>query len=358
MKRARQVNMQRKIKVAEIKEVLSADRPFDSIIDVRSPSEFVEDHLPGSINLPVLDDFERSEVGTLFKQIDPFIARKKGAVLISHNIAKHIDTFTEKSKDWRPLVYCWRGGQRSTSMALVMHEIGWPVTLLRGGYKAYRKEIQNGLNRMILDTEFIVITGPTGCGKTDLLAEIARRGQQVLDLEALACHRGSILGAEPEKNQPSQKLFETRLYDALRNFDQTKPVFIESESSKIGDIHLPKQLFQSLIDARAIAVDCERAKRAQYSIERYSHLTEASENTESLIKQLRFRHGERQIDEWVQFIAKKQWTELAESLLEHHYDPAYRHSQRRFQVEQLLELKSPGLLVDGSALDLFIAKQT
>ena len=158
MGRARQVNMQRKIKVTEIKEVLSTDRPFDSIIDVRSPSEFAEDHLPGSINLPVLDDFERSEVGTLFKQIDPFIARKKGAVLISQNIAKHIDAFTEKSKDWRPLVYCWRGGQRSTSLALVMHEIGWPVTLLRGGYKAYRKEIQNGLNQSLtIFLEFFAI---------------------------------------------------------------------------------------------------------------------------------------------------------------------------------------------------------
>ena len=349
--------MQRKIKVAEINEVLSTDRPFDSIIDVRSPSEFAEDHLPGSITLPVLTDLERSEVGTLYKQVDPFVARKRGAVLTSLNIAKHLEVFIEKSKDWRPLVYCWRGGQRSTSMALVMHEIGWPVTLLRGGYKAYRKKIQNDLNQMILDTEFIVITGPTGCGKTDLLAEIGRRGQQVLDLEALACHRGSILGAEPKQSQPSQKLFETRLYNALTNIDQTKPVFIESESSKIGDIHLPKQLFQSLLDARAIGLDCERSKRAQYSVERYSHLTVAPENTESLVKQLEFRHGTRQINEWLRLITERQWIELAESLLEHHYDPAYKHSQKRFQVEKLLELDSPGLIANDAALGVFLSKR-
>ena len=348
--------MQRKIKVAEINEVLSDDRPFDSIIDVRSPSEFSEDHLPGSINLPVLTDFERSEVGTLYRQVDPFIARKRGAVLTSQNIAKHIERFIEKPKNWRPLVYCWRGGQRSTSMALVMHEIGWPVTLLRGGYKAYRKKIQNDLNNLILDTEFIVITGPTGIGKTDLLAEIKQAGQQVLDLEALACHRGSILGAEPKQNQPSQKLFETRLYESLFNIDQTKPVFVESESSKIGSLHLPKQLFQSLIDARAVAVDCERSKRARYSVERYNHLVEAPENTKSLIEQLAFRHGRQRINDWLHLIAEQQWIELAESLLEHHYDPAYEHSQKRFQVEQRLVLDSPGQLINSATLDLLISK--
>ena len=179
---------------------------FDSIIDVRSPSEFLDDHLPNAINLPVLSDLQRETIGTIYTQSNPFEAKRAGAALVAQNISHYLQTeLAEKDRNWQPLIYCWRGGHRSGAMARVFSDIGWHTRVIEGGYKAYRKKIQNDLNNLILDTEFIVITGPTGIGKTDLLAEIKQAGQQVLDLEALACHRGSILGAEPKQNQPSQK---------------------------------------------------------------------------------------------------------------------------------------------------------
>ena len=243
--------MQRKIQVTEIAELLSQPDGYDSIIDVRSPSEFHEDHIPGAINLPVLNDQERAEVGTIYARVDPFTARKRGAVITSQNIAKHIFTLSDYGKDWKPLIYCWRGGQRSGSLALVMHEIGGSVTLLQGGYKAYRRHVQQELNRLLPRLRFIVVAGPTGCGKTDLLRQLQSQGCQVLDLESLANHRGSLLGREPGSCQPSQKWFESSLYHELCQLDLEKPIYVESESSKIGEIHLPTALFKNLITSKS-----------------------------------------------------------------------------------------------------------
>ena len=336
--------MQRKIQVTGISEFLVSQDGFDCVIDVRSPSEYAEDHLPGAINLPVLNDDERAEVGTIYKQIDPFTARKRGATLTSRNIATHIEALSQHPKDWRPVVYCWRGGQRSGSMALVMHEIGWPVTLVQGGYKAYRRHVQEQLDLLLPQLNLLVLAGPTGCGKTHLLHHLRARGHQVLDLEGLASHRGSLLGQEPGIPQPSQKLFESRLYHVLSDLDLTKPVFVESESSKIGEIHIPKQLFQDLITSKAIALTCDRSKRAQYLIEKYWHLTESPDDTLKLIKRLEFRHGKEQIVRWANLIAAHCWRELAESLLEVHYDPSYERSQKRFQQSVQHELLQPGHL--------------
>ena len=334
--------MQRKIQVIDISEFLASKDAFDSVIDVRSPSEFTDDHISGAINLPVLDDDERAEVGTIYKQVDPFTARKRGATLTSRNIAKHIEALSHHPKDWRPVVYCWRGGQRSGSMALVMHEIGWPVTLVQGGYKAYRRYVQEQLDLLLPQLNLLVLAGPTGCGKTDLLHQLRERGHQVLDLEGLASHRGSLLGQEPGIAQPSQKLFESRLHHALCDFDLTKPVFVESESSKIGEIHIPKQLFQNLVTSKAIALTCDRSKRAQYLTEKYSHLTDSPDDTLKLIKRLEFRHGKKQIARWADLVVTECWSELAESLLEVHYDPSYQRSQKRFQQTAQHELVRPG----------------
>ena len=343
--------MQRKIQVTDITEFLASRDEFDSVIDVRSPSEFADDHIPGAINLPVLDDDERAEVGTIYKQVDPFTARKRGASLTSRNIATHIETLSQHPKDWRPVVYCWRGGQRSGSIALVMHEVGWPVTLVEGGYKAYRRYIQEELDSMLKRIRLIVLAGPTGCGKTDLLHQLNETGYQVIDLEALASHRGSLLGQEPGIPQPSQKLFESRLYNALSQLDLNQPIFVESESSKIGEIHLPKALFQNLITSQVIALSCDRAKRAQYLVEKYWHLTESSEHTLELIRRLEFRHSKNQIAHWIELTEGQRWTDLANSLLEFHYDPAYERSQKRFAESFRQPLEQPGFLASMGVFD-------
>ena len=343
--------MQRKIQVTEIAEFLSHPEDYDCLIDVRSPSEFHEDHIPGAINLPVLSDQERAEVGTIYKQVDPFTARKTGAVLTSQNIAQHIATLNDRGKDWKPLVYCWRGGQRSGSLALVMHEIGWSVTLLQGGYKTYRRHVQHELDRLLPRLRLIVVAGPTGCGKTDLLHQLQIQGRQVLDLESLANHRGSLLGREPGVCQPSQKWFESSLYRELCQFDMEKPIYVESESSKIGEIHLPTALFKNLITSNAIVLFCDRCQRAQYLVQRYRHLTQSIEDTTQLVERLAFRHEKQQIAEWVTYIKTHNWLALATSLLEHHYDPAYERSQKRLRVTEHCKLQCPGELADHSVFE-------
>ena len=214
---------------------------YDTIIDVRSPSEFEKDHIYNSLNFPVLHDEQREKVGKLYKNINNFQAKILGASLISKNISLHLmNEFIYKKGDWMPLIYCWRGGKRSKSLATVLSEIGWRVTILRGGYKNYRNQIIINIKKICSDFKFIVISGSTGTAKTKILQEIKKKGEQVLDLEKLAEHKGSLLGKSKNVKQPSQKFFETNLYVELKNItNKLQYVYIESESSKIGNINLP-----------------------------------------------------------------------------------------------------------------------
>lgn len=228
-------------------EALGRLDDFDAIVDARSPAEFAEDRLPGAVNWPTLDDGERQVVGTIYKQTSPFDARKLGAAMASRNIATHIEReLADKARDWQPLVYCWRGGQRSGSLALVLGQIGFRVHLLAGGYRAFRKSVIAALETLPAALELRVICGTTGSGKSRLLAALAGAGAQVLDLEGLACHRGSVLGLAPGDEQPGQKAFETRLWHALRGLDPARPVFVESESRQVGRLRVPDALLQRM----------------------------------------------------------------------------------------------------------------
>ncbi len=197
---------------------------FDEIVDVRSPSEFAEDHVPRALSAPVLNDAERAEIGTLYKQVSPFDAKKRGAARGARNISFHVARlFMEKPKTWKPLVYCWRGGKRSGAMAHILREIGWDAVTLEGGYRNYRRWVVEQLETVPSRFQFRVIHGPTGSGKSRLLAALAENGAQVLDLEGLAAHRGSVLGNLPDTPQPSQKWFESQLLQALLALDPAKP---------------------------------------------------------------------------------------------------------------------------------------
>src|SRR5437868_10747179 len=210
---------------------------FDAVIDARTPAECALDHIPGAICAPVLDDAQRAEVGMLYKQVSPFEAKKLGAALIAKNVAGHIDTlFRGKEKSWRPLIYCWRGGKRSGAMAHILREVGWDAKTLEGGYRAYRRWVVDELATLPAQLEFVVVHGPTGSGKSRFLGALASAGAQVLDLEALAAHRGSVLGSRPNEPQPSQKWFESQLLAELGKFDRSPPVYVEGESKKIGQI--------------------------------------------------------------------------------------------------------------------------
>ncbi len=232
-------------------ELLHRLAEFDAVIDARSESEFAEDRLPGAVNWPTLNDAERALVGTEYKQVSAFDARKRGAALAAQNIARHIQQHVQPlPRGWRPLVYCWRGGQRSGSLAAVLSEIGFAVTVLDGGYRGFRRAVMAELDTLPQRLSFNVLAGRTGSAKSRLLQALAAEGAQVLDLEALACHRGSVLGLVPGERQPSQKAFETAIWQALAALDPSRPVFAEGESRTIGRLRVPEALLLALRAAR------------------------------------------------------------------------------------------------------------
>lgn len=308
---------------------------FDDIIDVRSPSEFREDHIPGAVNFPVLSDEERARVGTIYKQISAFDAKKIGAALVARNIADHVERhFSDKPKNWRPLVYCWRSGSRSGAMTHILNQIGWRAQQLKGGYKTYRTMVLATLQTLPGRFRYRVVCGPTGSGKSRLLAALDELGAQVLDLEGLAAHRGSILGNLPDADQPSQKMFESRLWEALQQFDPNRPVYVEAESKKIGNIRAPDALLEEMWQhGRCVRVEMAQEQRIALLKEEYVHFLENPEALCQKLEHLTGIHGKSVIQKWQALSAGRAWDELVGELLVKHYDPAYNKSTAKHYAQ-------------------------
>lgn len=305
-------------------------RAFDAILDARSPAEFAEDHLPGAISVPVLDDAQRALVGTVYKQQSAFEAKRAGAPLAARNIAAHIETlFRDKPRAWRPLVYCWRGGGRSGSLAHVLRQVGWDARKLEGGYKAFRRQVVADLESLPERFAFLVVCGATGSGKSRLLEALAVEGAQVLDLEALAAHRGSVLGDLPEAQQPTQKSFETALWTALSSFDPARPVYVESESKKVGNLRVPEALIERMRGSRCLRLEADEDTRVRLLMEDYAHFVRDPEALREKLECLRELHGTERIGLWTSQLRAGQWHPLVQDLLRNHYDPAYRRSLSR-----------------------------
>ena len=303
---------------------------FDTVIDARTPAEYAEDHIPGAISAPVLGDAERAEVGTLYKQVSPFEAKKVGASLVSRNVSRHIEElFKDKDRSWRPLVYCWRGGKRSGAMAHILREVGWDAHTLEGGYKAYRRWVVQQLQQIPEQLKFEIIHGPTGSGKSRFLAALRESGAQVLDLEALAAHRGSVLGGLPNRPQPSQKMFESMVLKEIRSLDRQKPVFVEAESKKIGEIQVPEALMQRMRASPCLALEASLETRVALLLEEYRHFLEDAAALEAQLDWLVALHGRERIEGWKALARAGLWRELVGKLLTEHYDPAYRRSSSR-----------------------------
>ena len=306
------------------------DEEFDTIIDVRSPDEFADDHIPGAINLPVLSNEERVEVGTLYSQVSPFRARVVGAALVSRNIGVHIaDSLAEKPGGWKPLIYCWRGGQRSQSMTEVLSQIGWRVCRLEGGYKTYRNKVMSELKSQLASFSPLIVQGATGTGKTRLLQACREAGEQVLDLEGLAEHRGSVLGGIPGRNQPSQRLFESRIWSALKALDLERPVLVEAESSKVGEVHVPTELWKKMKVAPRVEITLSMEERVALLLEEYAHWTQTPDALIAKLKPLRYRLGNELVQSWIDLIEAKDWSVFVKALLEAHYDRAYTTASNR-----------------------------
>lgn len=302
---------------------------FDTLIDARSPAEFADDRIPGAISCPVLDDAQRAKVGTLYKQVSPFAARKLGAVLVARNIAEHMATqFADKTKEWRPLVYCWRGGQRSGAFTHILREVGWNAARLEGGYRTWRRHVLEQLELLPAGLEFRVVTGPTGSAKSRILEALAGLGQQVLHLEALAAHKGSVLGNLPGIEQPSQRRFESDLYASLVRFDPTRPVYVEAESRKIGVLHVPEQLITRIRGARCVRVDAPVAQRVAFLLRDYEYAIADPAWLRSRLALLRGLHSNDTLQRWNDLITAGDFPTLVNELLVSHYDPLYQRSQR------------------------------
>ncbi|MFL9911425.1 tRNA 2-selenouridine(34) synthase MnmH [Paraburkholderia sp. RL17-337-BIB-A] len=315
---------------------------FDEIIDVRTPLEFAEDHIPGALNAPVLSNEERVLVGTTYKQVSPFEGTRIGAALVARNIAHHLETtFADRPRNWRPLIYCWRGGKRSGSVTALFNMIGWPARQLNGGYKSYRRATLDTLDSLPKRFTYIALVGPTGSGKTRLLEALNRAGAQTLDLEALAAHRGSLLGAWAGVAQPSQKRFDTLLVSALRTFDPLRPVFVEAESRRIGSITLPPALLETFQQGACVEVLSSHEDRAAFLLHDYAHLFDDTESLKAQLQKMIGLHSRERVAGWQQLVDENSRAELARELIERHYDPAYTRSSRQHfvQLPRALQMK-------------------
>lgn len=308
---------------------------FDDIIDVRSPSEFAQDHIPGAINMPALSDDQRAEVGTIYVQDSRFKARRIGAAHVARNAADHIERYMgDKDGSWRPLVHCWRGGQRSGSFGSILAQIGWRVEVLEGGYQAYRRLVVQALYDAPLPHKLVLIDGQTGTAKTEILSYLRDAGAQILDLEGLAAHRGSLFGAQAG-GQPSQKMFEGHLAVNLAGLETDGPVFIEAESNRIGQIKLPPSLWQAMIAAPRITVTASLDARAEYLTRSYGDVVSDPEELITRIDALRPYQAKDQIAEWHEMARVRDYFALSHSLMQQHYDPRYEKARQRHDHVQL-----------------------
>jgi tRNA 2-selenouridine synthase len=303
---------------------------FDTVVDARTEAEYAEDRLPGAVNWPSLHDAERVEVGTLYKQVSPFEAKKRGAMLVAANIARHIgDHVLDKPRSWKPLVYCWRGGKRSGSLALVLDQVGFHVHIVEGGYKAFRAEVLAQVPALAERLTYRVVCGPTGSGKTRLLHSLRDAGAQVLDLEGLANHRSSVLGLIPGVPQPSQKAYDTLVWDALRRFDPARPVFVESESRKVGNVAVPEALIARMRASECIDLQLSDPERVALLMEDYDFFVRDRELFCSRLDALAELRGRQVVDEWKAKVRSGAVEDVVRELLVKHYDPGYAASIRR-----------------------------
>ncbi|HSH88411.1 MAG TPA: tRNA 2-selenouridine(34) synthase MnmH [Ramlibacter sp.] len=303
---------------------------FSAVIDARSESEFAEDHLPGAVNWPSLNDEERKLIGTIYTQVNPFEAKKRGAGLAAANIARHIEReVIDKPRDWKPLAYCWRGGNRSGSLALILGQIGFRVSVIEGGYKAFRSAVLAALPELAQRFDFRVICGPTGSGKTRLLQALAAEGAQVLDLEDLASHRSSVLGMIPGQPQPTQKRFDTLVWGALRQFDPARPVYVESESRKVGNVAVPDALIDRMRAAPCLRLELPLDERVALLLEDYDFFVRDAQLFKERLSALNELRGKAVVEGWMAQVDAGQSEAVVHELLEKHYDPGYSSSISR-----------------------------
>ncbi|MGJ7580731.1 tRNA 2-selenouridine(34) synthase MnmH [Variovorax sp. RHLX14] len=311
---------------ARVKDIAS----FDELIDARTPAEFALDHIPGAVNCPVLSDEERVIVGTLYKQQGAFEARRVGGAMVAANIARHLQThLADKPAKWRPIIYCWRGGLRSGSMVAWLRLVGWDAQQLAGGYKSFRHHVLEQIEALTPQLDLRVLCGATGSAKTRVLQALGRRGEQVLDLEDFACHKGSLLGNLPGVPQPSQKHFETRIATVLESLDLSRPLYVEGESARIGRLSVPIPLVARMRAAACIEIAATPGSRLDYLLRDYAYLGDDREALAGKMDMLKEMQGKETVARWQQWALEADLPKLFAELMSLHYDPHYENSQAK-----------------------------
>jgi len=323
---------------------------FDTVIDARSPSEFALDHIPGAINCPVLDDEERRIVGTIYKQTGAFEARRVGGAMVAANLARHLrERFAEQPANWRPLVYCWRGGLRSGSMVTWLRLVGWDAQQLAGGYKSFRHHVLAQIESTVPKLQLRVICGATGSAKTRVLQALAARGEQVLDLEHFASHKGSLLGALPGVPQPSQKQFETRIATCFEALDLSRTLYVEGESARIGRLSVPIPLVAHMRAAECIEIQADATARLDYLLRDYAYLGDDRAALAAQLERLKEMQGKAVVQRWQEWALEGDLPPLFAELMALHYDPHYERSQARHfeKWPQRKQVAAPDLTEQG-----------
>lgn len=305
------------------------------VIDVRSPAEYESGHIPGAINIPLFTNDERHNVGIIYKQLGRIQAIQKGLEFVGPKMSAMARQAQKLDAGAERYVYCWRGGMRSEKMAWLFELTGLQCFVLKGGYKSFRRLMMQAFLKI---ERPLVLQGPTGCGKTAILRELARCGEQVLDLEAIACHKGSAFGAEQNGSQPSSEQFHNDLFMALRNMDLSRRIWLEAESPTIGRVHLPDNLWQVMKKAPMVMIDLPEAYRVNRLVEEYGPLP--SEVLSDNISKLKEKLGGKKVDELQGLLAREKLAEVAGGLLEY-YDQSYRHSRERFHEKIVADIALP-----------------
>lgn len=294
------------------------------VVDVRSPGEFAAGHITGAISIPLFADDERTIVGTIYKQQGKKDAIEKGLEIVGPKMAALAKQAEDVAIDGQLGVYCWRGGMRSNRMAWLFEQVGLNCTLLEGGYKAYRNLILNGFAEL---KNLIVIDGPTGSGKTEILRALQMAGEQILDLEGLANHKGSAFGNIGLPEQPSSQQFQNDLFHEFQKLNPEKRIWIEREGMTIGRVYLPQPLWANMITAKCVAIHVSMDLRIQRLVADYG--TAPKVQLEAAISKLQQRLGGQHMNAALQLLAVDRLAEVAEILLKY-YDKQYSYSKEKY----------------------------
>lgn len=315
-------------------------------VDVRTPLEYEEDHLPGAINVPLLTNEERVEIGIMHKHDGPHLAKKRGLELTAHRFPEMVQTIAKAAQGRPVLVYCWRGGLRSKTVTSILDLTGHEAVQLIGGYKSFRNRVSEYFTPFTPQVPLIVLHGMTGIGKTTLLQNLERKGHAVVDLEGLACHRGSAFGQLGLNQTLTQKRFETLLWDAFRKAPAGRPLILEGESERIGRVSLPGDLYRKMAEGIRIWCYAELETRVKRLIEEYG-LPEYKEEMAAALQRIRKKLGGKICDELADDLERWDLKPFMRGLVVDYYDKVY-YKNRDWEGDYQLSLEN----FDDAALEL------